>query len=166
MEISEVHTQDNIHYEIVFDSQLIYSTYVKVMIESLDGVKSKEIVIDKVLPYEYEDYYGHNSLVDGNFDASMIKTIAEIFLHETETNAEDTILDLSLKSTVLNYVISGVFLGFADEEDAQIKIIVPSNLCNVDSEEIVTIKKEELETLFTSLIGALDILKEESWRVS
>ena len=66
MEISEVHTQDNIHYEIVFDSQLIYSTYVKVMIESLDGVKSKEIVIDKVLPYEYEDYYGHNSLVDGN----------------------------------------------------------------------------------------------------
>ena len=103
-----------------------------------------------------------NSLVDGDFNASMIKTIAEVFLHETEGKEDETILDLSLKSTVLNYIISGVFLGFADAEDTKIKIIVPSNLCNVDSEEIVTIKKEELETLFTSLIGALDILKEDN----
>lgn len=67
MEISEVHTQDNIHYELVLEDRLKYATYVNVVINSLDGVKSKEIVIDKSLPYEYnENGYGHNSLIDGN----------------------------------------------------------------------------------------------------
>ena len=45
--IVDVHTGDNIHYEIVFAEKLEFSTYVKVQIDKLTGVKETEIVIEK-----------------------------------------------------------------------------------------------------------------------
>ena len=65
-EVDEVHTQDNIHYEVVTNNGLIYATTVKVEINSLSGVKSKEILVDKGFPQV--DYYGsdENNLYSGN----------------------------------------------------------------------------------------------------
>ena len=70
--VSDVYTQDNIHYEVVVNG-LEYSTYVKVVINSLEGVNSKEIVIDEKYPSEDTDaWYGSSHLIDGNVVNSYI----------------------------------------------------------------------------------------------
>lgn len=67
LNVEEVHTQDNIHYEVVINGYLSYSTYVKVQIKSLTGINYKEILVDKRYPvYSYDYYLGENVLLDGN----------------------------------------------------------------------------------------------------
>ena len=71
--IKDVYTQDNIHYEVVFKTSLTYSSYVKVEIKSLSGIKSKDIAIDTF-------YYGEdttsanvsNNLIEGNVENKYI----------------------------------------------------------------------------------------------
>ena len=45
--IEDVHTEDNIHYEIILAYDLTYSKYYKVQIDKLPGVKTKEIIAKK-----------------------------------------------------------------------------------------------------------------------
>lgn len=45
--VLDVHTEDEIHYEVVLAEKLVYSTFVKLQINKLSGVKEKEIVCEK-----------------------------------------------------------------------------------------------------------------------
>lgn len=58
--VKDLHTEDNIHYEVVLEEKLIYSSIVKVDVNCLPGVKSTSIVVDKEC-----FYYDHEALVWG-----------------------------------------------------------------------------------------------------
>ena len=99
------------------------------------------------------------SLKNKEFSQEIIKSISQLFTEPTSDDSS-TLIDISLRSTVLKYVISGVFLDFEKKSDLQFTIVIPSNLCVTDDEDIVTIKDEELKDLFNSLVGTLDIFGE------
>lgn len=102
-----------------------------------------------------------NSLVNKEFNADILKSVSGLFLN-ISSDGEKTLLDISLDSTVLNYTISGLLFGFSESEDIGFNIIVPSNLCDMDEEDIKIIKKEEINNLFSSIVGTLDIFGENN----
>ena len=102
-----------------------------------------------------------NNLVEGNYDLSILNSISELFTSST-SDGDKTLIDISLDSTVIKYIISGLILGMSDDDSLGLKIIVPNSLCNLDEEEIKTIKKEELVNLFESLTNTLDIIGEDN----
>ena len=99
------------------------------------------------------------SLKNKEFSQEIIKSISQLFTEPTSDDSS-TLIDISLRSTVLKYIISGVFLDFEEKSDLQFTVVIPSNLCVTDDEDIVTIKDEELKNLFNSLVGTLDIFGE------
>ena len=100
------------------------------------------------------------ALTEKEYDATILKSISNLFTSKT-SDGESTMVDIALKSTVINYVVSGVLLGLGDDDSLGFRLVIPSNLCELDSEEIKTIDKAELKTLFESLVGAVDVINDE-----
>ncbi len=102
-----------------------------------------------------------SALQSGTYDVSVIKALSELF-NNTTSDGTSTLIDISLNSTVLKYVVSGLFFKFSTDETLEFSIIVPSNVCEYDSESIKTIKNDELKILFNSLVNTLDIFGENN----
>ena len=136
-----------INYVNVYDSQGNIETYgeINVLLTALKELilnnKTKELV---------------TALENKTYNQEIIKSLSELFTNKL-SDGTSSLIDISLRSTVLKYIISGVFLGFDDMGDMGFEIVIPSNLCAKDKEGIVTILDDELKNLFTSLVGTLDI---------